>query len=207
MQNLRTPLDRVHPFAGIGVVLGILLLGYFIGTTPLWDRSESVPSANTSGPRTAPGDDTRISPLMNRSVQRYLTIAQQAVTASVEPHDSGQSTLAHDIWHASVIADSGETGSAVVIHLPLEQIDGQTNAEFTHSAKQQIGQIINALFATDPSLVRVGIIGKVPTADGKNLPAISVFIKRSASSQWGSVAPNDIERLAQSVYIHEQFLP
>lgn len=128
--------------------------------------------------------------------ERYIDVAQRAA-----PPRQGQRPSSD--WEARVIDD--DQGHAVMVIMPL---DGNANtAAFVRTAKERIAAIVNALFLDDPQIIRVGVIGTFPNQRGAEVPAISLIVNKAASPRWGQVSPSELERIAQSITVAEQFRP
>ncbi|HEU4322657.1 MAG TPA: hypothetical protein VFS21_05865 [Roseiflexaceae bacterium] len=130
------------------------------------------------------------------STQRYIDVAQR-----VAPPRRGDRP--GSVWNARVVDD--DQGHAVMLIMPLDA--GANNAEFVRAAKERIAAIVNAMFLNDPQVIRVGVIGTFPNQSGTEVPAVSMIVNKAASPRWGQVSPTELEGIAQSLTIEQQFLP
>ncbi len=65
---------------------------------------------------------------------------------------------------------------------------------------------MGALFTADPNLVRVGVIGTYPTGD-QELPAVTVWAKRTATEDWSALSGTQLDRVAESMDIKPRYQP
>lgn len=115
---------------------------------------------------------------------RYLSIAQEAAGPSIRTAAHGEGA-----WKAELL-NVGE-GPELTLTMPLNQ--ALSNEQFVRLAKQRIGQVVNALFVSDPALVRVTVIGTFPQEPGNELPAVSLFVRHDLVPSWGSATVAELE--------------
>ena len=133
---------------------------------------------------------------MQSPEERYITIAQ----GSALPNIRKGMGIPEGEWEASV-SNLGQ-GPELEIRIPLNPAND--NEQFVQLGKQNIAQIVNALFVADPQLFRITAIGTFPDL-GQELPAVSMFVYRSKSDHWGSVARDELESIAEWVDIKPRF--
>ena len=122
----------------------------------------------------------------------YIDMARKAAPAAPRPGSN---------WDVQVIPT--EDGPAVMLIMPLSQPPSNTSA--LTAAKQRITDVVNMVFVNDSKVVRLGVVGTYQNSAGKEVPAISLIVRKSASPRWGSITPSELERLAQNFYISAEF--
>ncbi len=128
----------------------------------------------------------------------YLQVAQQAVLSSAGP---GQGQV-YGKWGIKLV--DTDKGRVVIVTMPISRTGG--NALLVQDTKTAMAKIVNAIFVDDPSIIRTGVVSTYLGSDGTELPAVSLFVQHAASPSWGAVAIDDLEQIAQSVYVHPQLL-
>lgn len=162
--------------------------------SPLIVSTAMVPTA-TGVPTAEPAATS--APVATQSREdRYLAIAQDAALPDIR---GGMGVPAGE-WSASVI--NAGAGPELQIRIPLNPAGN--NAQFVRLAKQNIAQIVNALFVADPELARIAAIGTYPDQAGES-PAVSVMVLRSASGDWGTVTAEQLDTVAERVDIKPEF--
>lgn len=209
MQHLVSSLRRIPIALRVGAA--VLLLGAF-----LWSTSTPPPSAQeppvssstavptTSGAARLAGMQATAQPQSTAATARsdleahYLQVAQKAVQSSAGP-DEGQ---VYGSWGIKLV--DTDKGRVVIVMMPISRTG--SNALLVRDTKAAMAKIVNAIFVDDPSIIRTGVVSTYLGADGMELPAISLFVQHAASPSWGMVAADDLERIAQSVYVHPRLL-
>ena len=127
--------------------------------------------------------------------ERYITIAQGSALPLVRDRD-----MSDGEWEASVI-NAGD-GPELELRVPLSM--ALSNEQFVRQARRNIALIVNALFVAEPDLFRITVIGTFPD-QGPELPAVSLFVYRSKSNDWGTVTADQLDGLAEWVDIKPRF--
>ncbi|NOK58372.1 MAG: hypothetical protein GFH27_549279n178 [Chloroflexi bacterium AL-W] len=199
MHTLSTLLGRLPIPVRVSLILVLLLLGLYILImliSPQYQTQTST-SVNTNLQQETAAIPAATPQITRDSKSHYVFLAQQTLTSRQRTDND----LPKGEWKAITVASDNDT--ALVIVLPLDR--QPTNKKFIRVAKQEIVEVINTLFVDAPTLTRIGVVGTFPGEEGEEIPAISIFVNRSASSEWGNLAVDEIEAIAQSVEIKPQF--
>jgi len=200
-------------FVRVGLIIVILLLGSyaFVAVRPDDPSGPLVASTERVMPTRSTLDRPSSVPLTTSAAgsqeedalkQHYLSVAQQILAADT-PIAGAE---VDGDWQARIIQNR-ETGQpSVVLTLPLQRNVTASNAEFVASAKEQMVQVIRELFTDDPTLERVGLISTVQSEDGVAVPVVSIFIAQQPGMDWATLTVNELESVAQSVYVRAELL-
>jgi hypothetical protein len=163
--------------------------------TPTATPPPTETKAPTFTPTAGPTSTPRPPPPTPSRKDRYIAIAKEAALPLI------RIDMPDGEWKASVI-NAGK-GQELQLTMPLNE--AFDNEQFVRLAKQSMAQVFNALFVSDPDLVRIAIIGTYPRTGSVELPSVSIAIQRSAFAEWGTVLRDEIDQRAEFVDIKEPY--
>lgn len=212
MRTFLTKLTQIPMFVRVGVVIVMLLLGTyaFVVFRPgsFFMQPVTVSEPETTGNEAvAEPTPTSLDPEVEDELkQHYMSVAQEALSAAPAEEDAVIAAAPADEWQARIIQNRQSGQPTVLITMPLHRSETSSNAEFVQATKASIAHVISTLFTEDPALERVGVVATLPNADGKELPAVSIFVKQQPEIDWATLTIEELETIAQSVYVRADFL-
>lgn len=200
MHSLSSLLGRLPVLVRICLVLVLLILGlYTIASlsSPYRPQTSMAVDTNTDTQEETVDVPVATPKITHASKGHYVDLAKETLTSRRRT----EGELPEGEWRSITVDADSDT--SLVIVLPLAQ--KSTHEEFVRVAKQEIVDVINTLFVDEPSLARVGVVGTFPGEEGNEVPAISIIVDRSASSEWGNLGVAEVEAIAQSIEVKPQF--
>ncbi len=153
--------------------------------------------------------ETRIRPTQQVVTQdlarsrHYLDVARQSVQTAMNEQTA---TSDETNWHIWVTDDRTSKFPVIMVTLPLERSNAQSDEEFVLAAKETLLQVINTLVLDDPNITRIGAVGTFPNADGKVLPAVSLIIHKTKGQEWTPMAIDDLHQMVHTLYVRLEFM-
>jgi hypothetical protein len=151
-----------------------------------------ITSTTTPRPTAIPTLPRPTPTLTTLSEAQLLAVAQAAVGPSTLRGDG----LPGGQWLLRLAP--GPDGPQAVVTVPL--IQAENNQQFVRLAKKRIALVVSALFAAEPSLAHIEVSGTFPWG-GLELPAVTVAVRRSASTAWGNIPVEEFDRVAERIEI------
>lgn len=200
MHSLSSLLGRLPLPVRVCLILVFLILGLCIFVllfSPYQTQTSTTVNTSTNAQQGTADIPVATPKITHSSKGHYVSLAKEVLTS----RQRVENDLPEGEWR-SITIDSDSDTSLVVV-LPLDR--KPTNEEFVRIAKQEIVEVINTLFVDEPTLARVGVVGTFPGDEGNEVPAISIIVNRSASSEWGNLGVAEVEAIAQSMEVKPQF--
>ncbi|MBC8163472.1 MAG: hypothetical protein H7Z42_19865 [Roseiflexaceae bacterium] len=177
---------KVRPLVLVGSVCLIAVVAWAIAVRPQPPRSEDM--AATPAQQVLRGR-----PSDAAAQQRHLAVVTQVAPP---PQRVGATMVAPIV--ETITSDEGVTS---FVTIPLVWASGGEPAAQLEQAKQQLAVVVNQLFASDPALERIGLIGTYPQADGSESPAIFAVVAQAQWRQYQALDGATLNEAAQSFRI------